>query len=268
MLGQRRSAGNSQKAGESRGLFGFLGRHVAAGTIALLPFWGAAIAAKRGSAHRRWGRLFTVALYAASGMALRTGILSRRWLLAMHPALTDARRYRGLFGWLMIYLALLAICTACYDRAMITKRRDDGANRRWPMLADADVSRADSGRRNQLRGAGRALGQPLMVGIGLVGFGTMYSYLRCLARLVVVSRAYLPQHPMMTLGTGIAAYAAFVSVGSIELFPAHAFSRGVWALPPIVGLGLMAFHLRRFEPGRARMLAAEQASKNGARGRI
>jgi len=237
------------------GLFRFfLGLHVAAGTIALLTFWGAVIAAKGGGAHRRWGRLFTVALYAASGMALGMGILSLRWPLAMHPALTDARLYRGLFGWMMIYLALLAICMARYGRAMVTNRRDHGANRRWPMLALQGLTAAAA---INCAGQGLALGQPLMVGVGLAGFGTICSYLRYLARPVVVSRAYLPQHLMAMLGTGIAAYTAFVSVGLIELFPAQAFSPAVWALPTIVGLGLMAFHLRRFAPRRTSMLAAE-----------
>ena len=35
------------------------------------------------------------------------------------------------------------------------------------------------------------------------------------------------------VATGIAAYTAFLSVGLIEMFPAHAFNPAIWALPTI-----------------------------------
>ncbi len=231
----------------------FLVIHVGAGATALASFWGAVIGAKGGKAHRMWGRVFTVALYTASGMALGMGALSLRWPLAMHPQLTDAALYRGLFGWMMIYLGLLAICMARYGRAMVANRRDHGINRRWPMIALQGATLAAA---LQCATQGVVLKQPLMIGVGVVGFATVLTYLRYLGRREVGPRDYLPQHLMAMLGTGIAAYTAFLSVGLIELFPARAFNPAIWAGPTIVGLGLMLFYLKRHAPPRAKRAGA------------
>jgi hypothetical protein len=63
--------------------------------------------------------------------------------------------------------------------------------------------------------------------------------------------AYIPEHLKAMVATGIAAYTAFLSVGLIEMFPEHAFNPVIWAVPTIIGMGLIIWFLRQ-QRGRAR----------------
>ena len=54
------------------------------------------------------------------------------------------------------------------------------------------------------------------------------------------------------VATGIAAYTAFLSVGLVDMFPAHAFNPVIWAVPTVIGMGLIIWFLRRFKaPSKA-----------------
>jgi hypothetical protein len=226
----------------------FLAAHVGAGIAALSSFWGAILTRKGGPAHRAWGRVFTTGIYAASGMALGMGGLSLVWPLAMHPQLTDEPLYRGLFGWMMVYLALLTISMTRYGLMVIANKRRHDANRGWPMVA---LQLLVLGFAINCAGQGVWLGQPLMIFVALLGFGTTLTYLRFMFRPAHTARPWLPEHLKAMVATGISAYTAFLSVGLIELFPAHAFNPAIWAIPGTVGMMLILYFLRRL-PGRAR----------------
>jgi hypothetical protein len=67
---------------------------------------------------------------------------------------------------------------------------------------------------------------------------------------------YIPEHLKAMVATGIAAYTAFLSVGLVDMFPAHAFNPIIWAVPTVIGMGLIIWFLRRLKaPQRA--VAAE-----------
>ncbi|KPF62384.1 hypothetical protein IP88_14800 [alpha proteobacterium AAP81b] len=232
----------------------FLAVHIGGGIAALTSFWGAILTRKGGAAHRAWGRVFTAGIYAAAGMALGMGALSLVWPLAMHPELTDADLYRGLFGWMMVYLALLTLSMTRYGLAMIANKRDHAANRRWPMvalqltvLAFACVCLFE----------GIRLGQTLMILVSLLGFGTVLTYLRYLFTPRPAAGAWLPEHLKAMVATGISAYTAFLSVGLIEMFPRHAFNPAIWAIPGTIGMMLIIHFLRRVTPRRRVAVAAE-----------
>ncbi len=224
----------------------FLAAHVGAGIAALTSFWGAILTVKGGRAHRAWGRVFTTGIYAASAMALGMGSLSLVWPLAMHPQLTDETLYRGLFGWMMVYLALLTISMTRYGLMVIANKRRHDANRHWTMVALQLLVLAFA---INCAGQGLWLGQPLMILVALLGFGTTLTYLRFMYRPAPAARAWLPEHLKAMVATGISAYTAFLSVGLIELFPAHAFNPVIWAIPGTVGMMLIIHYLRGL-PGR------------------
>jgi hypothetical protein len=223
--------------------------HVGAGAAALTSFWGAVATRKGGPAHRRWGSVFTAAIYAAGFMALGMGILSLFWPLAMHPGLTDEALYRGLFGWMMLYLALLTMSMTRYGLKMVANKRDHPANRHWTMVflqmlvLVAAVNCAWHG---------VVLRQPLMIGVSVIGFGTTLTYLWYMFRPRVAPRDYIPEHLKAMVATGIAAYTAFLSVGLVEMFPAHAFNPVIWAIPTVIGMGLIIWFLRGLA-GRGRV---------------
>lgn len=217
--------------------------HIGAGVAALTSFWGAVATRKGGPSHRAWGRIFAAAIYAAGAMALVMGTLSLFWPLAMHPGLTDTALYRGLFGWMMLYLALLTMSMTRYGLQMVDNRRDHAANRHWSMviLQIAVLAAAAN-----CAWHGVLLRQPLMIGVSIIGFGTVLTYLRYMFTPAPARGAYIPEHLKAMVATGIAAYTAFLSVGLVEMFPAHAFSTAIWAVPTLFGLAIIARFLRQY----------------------
>jgi hypothetical protein len=225
--------------------------HVGAGIVALTSFWGAVATAKGSNAHRRWGHLFSSAIYVASVQALGMGILSVIWPLAMHIQLTDAALYRGLLGWMMIYLGLLTISMTRYGLQMVANRRAHERNRHWSMVA-LQLAVLVAGINCLVQGI--MLRQPLMVIVSIIGFGTTMTYLWYIFRANPARTDYLPEHLKAMVATGIAAYTAFLSVGLIEMFPHLAFNPVIWAVPSMVGMGLIIHFLRRYpsaKPARA-----------------
>ncbi|WP_439534178.1 hypothetical protein [Polymorphobacter sp.] len=227
----------------------FLAVHVGAGLVALIAFWGAVAARKGAAAHRRWGRIFSLAIYIASVQALAMGTLSVIWPLAMHPQLTDEPLYRGLFGWMMIYLGLLAISMTRYGLQMVANKNAHANNRHWTMVA-LQVAVLVAGLNCLVHGLW--LGQPLMVGIALVGFGTSTTYLHYMFRVDVGRQDYIPEHLKAMVACGIAAYTAFLSVGLVDMFPEHAFNPVIWAVPTVIGLAIIARFLRQLRRPVAR----------------
>ena len=218
-----------------------LAAHVGAGIVALTSFWGAVATVKGGPAHRGWGRVFAASIYAAGFMALGMGTLSLFWPLAMHPGLTDAALYRGLFGWMMLYLALLTISMTRYGLKMIANRRDHVQNRHWSMVGLQLLVLAAA---INCAWHGAMLRQPLMIGVSVIGFGTTLTYLWYMFRQVPGRGDYIPEHLKAMVATGIAAYTAFLSVGLVEMFPAHAFNPTIWAVPTVIGVMIIAAFLR------------------------
>lgn len=221
--------------------------HVGAGVVSLTSFWGAVLTRKGGLVHRRWGRVFAASIYAAGFMALGMGVLSLFWPLAMHPGLTDEALYRGLFGWMMLYLALLTISMTRYGLQMVANKRDHGANRHWSMVA-LQVAVLVAGVNCAVQGI--ILGQPLMIGVSVIGFGTTLTYLWFMFRDAPGRLDYIPEHLKAMVATGIAAYTAFLSVGLVEMFPQHAFNPVLWGLPTVLGMGIIIGFLRRLAPAR------------------
>jgi predicted permease len=230
-----------------------LAAHVGAGAVALTSFWGAVATRKGGPAHRRWGRVFAAAIYLASAMALGMGTLSLFWPLAMHPGLTDEALYRGLFGWMMLYLAVLTLSMTRYGLMMVANKRDHGANRHWTMVALQIVVLVAA---VNCAVHGVILEQPLMILVSVIGFGTTLTYLWYMFRNSPGRTDYIPEHLKAMVATGIAAYTAFLSVGLVDMFPAHAFNPVIWAVPTVIGMGLIIWFLRRLK-GPQKVVAAE-----------
>jgi uncharacterized membrane protein len=172
------------------------------------------------------------------------GGLSLVWPLAMHPGLTDEALYRGLFGWMMLYLAVLTLSMTRYGLMMVANKRNHAANRHWSMVALQIVVLVAA---VNCAVHGVILEQPLMILVSVIGFGTTLTYLWYMFRPSPGRTDYIPEHLKAMVATGIAAYTAFLSVGLVDMFPAHAFNPVIWAVPTVIGMALIIWFLRRFK---------------------
>ena len=92
---------------------------------------------------------------------------------------------------------------------------------------------------------------------GLYGFGIGNALMMAVAALGIVAmslqqvhiwraepaspKSYVGEHFRALLGMGISAYTAFMSVGLIRWAPAIVFNPIVWAVPSIIGVGLIIY---------------------------
>ncbi len=226
----------------------FLAIHIGSGIVALTSFWGAVATRKGGPRHRYWGRVFSASIYIASFQALGMGLLSVIWPTAMHTQLTDLALYRGLLGWMMIYLALLTMSMTRYGLQMIANKRRHDANRHWSMVA-LQLTVLLTGINCFVQGL--MLGQPLMVLVAILGFGTTITYMWYIFKATRSPADYIPEHLKAMVATGIAAYTAFLSVGLIAHVPHLAFNPVIWAAPSVVGMMLIIHFLRRYPKAKA-----------------
>jgi hypothetical protein len=210
--------------------------HVLAGGTGLISFW-VPIAARKGSPrHRTWGRIACRAFMGAGALAIAMALLSLHGPEQRLPMIKDRVLFNGLFGWMMLYLGMLTIGFAHYGQAVVRHRGDRLALRRWPhqLIFALVVALALNCGMYGLR-----TGQPLMALVALIGLVAVATQMVYIWRLRVTPGSHVPEHFRSLLGMGISAYTAFLSVGMIRLVPDHVFNPLVWAVPSIVGVGLI-----------------------------
>lgn len=210
--------------------------HVLAGTIGLISIWVPIIARKGSAAHRKWGALACYALIAAGALAIAMALFSLFAPYERHPVITDRDLFSGLFGWMMLYLGMLTIGFGQYGLMSAKVRNNRLILRSWRhQLAQLFVviSAIKCG------SFGLSINQPLMVAVsivGLIAIGTQQLYIW---RPSVARGKYVGEHLRAMLGMGISAYTAFLSVGLIRLVPDHVFNPLIWAIPSVIGVGMI-----------------------------
>lgn len=222
--------------------------HVLAGTVGLISFWIPIAARKGGVRHRKWGRIACQAFMGAGVLAIAMALLSLYGAEQRLPMIKDRVLFNGLFGWMMLYLGMLTIGFAHYGQAVIEYRNRRTALRGWRhQLVFATVV----GLALNCGVYGLATGQPLMALVALVGLVAVATQLVYVWRSEVAAGSHIAEHFRSLLGMGISAYTAFMSVGMIRMMPDQVFNPLVWAVPSVVGVGLIIRYTlaaRRREP--------------------
>jgi hypothetical protein len=216
--------------------------HIVTGLTGLVAFWGPVLTRKGGPAHRRWGLLFARSMIVTGSVAIAISLCSLAAPLATHKDFTDAALARGLFGWMMLFLATLTISLGFHALQSIRSRGDHAA-RRTPPAIGLQLAVIATAAICLWRGV--ALGQPLMIGIAMIGFASGGLTLAFLAKQTPGRLDPLLEHIRAGVGAGISAYTAFLSVGLVRLTPDHAFNPALWAIPILIGVGLIVYHQRR-----------------------
>ena len=230
----------------------FLIIHIAAGAIGLVTFWLPVLGRKGSDSHKRWGRVFARCIMVAGICAIAMSLLSLGWPLETHPQLTDATLVRGLFGWMMLYLAILTVSLVWHGLTAVELKADHAAHRRWfPVLLQVAVIVAAV----NCAVRGYLIGQPIMIGISGIGLASAATNLWFIATPVPWRMQYLIEHFKALVGAGISVYTAFFAFGAVRLHPKSAFDPLLWATPCTIGLSIIVWHWWKAQKLKRQMAA-------------
>ena len=232
--------------------------HIATGTLGAIAFWVPVIGRKGGVNHKRWGKLFTIAMLCTGGFAIAMSLLTLWDPMGTHPHLVglfEAPFIRGIFGWLMLHMGILTINLAWYGWLAVQNRREHARNLTRLnvalqfVLIVAAVNSAIQG---------WIIGQFLMIGLTFVGLATAGTDLRFLFKAAHSPKDWLDEHIKALIGAGISVYTAFFAFGSVRIMPEIALNPVMWSIPLVTGVSMIVFHQRRIAKqfGESRAAAA------------
>ena len=237
--------------------------HIATGAVGLLLFWVAVLSRKGGATHKRWGRVFVYSMLVTGCFAMGMGIATILDPVGTHPKLPDSVMVTGIFGWMMLYLAILTISLAWHGRGVVLNKRDHLANRGGfdvflqVLVIIAAVNCAVQG---------WLISQPLMMGIAIVGVASGVTNLVFTFGKPPAKHAFLLEHVKALVGAGISVYTAFMTFGLVRLMPEHALNPATWAIPLTVGLGLIIYHQAQLRKQYAPRVAPSTGVQAGSTG--
>ena len=232
--------------------------HIVTGSVGLICVWIPIVGAKGGDTHRRWGRVFAKSMLATGTIAIGISLCTLAAPLETHPFWTDAAEVRGVFGWMMLYLATMTIMLARYGLLCIRHKRNHVAHRTpvnffWQFLTFAVAVNCAL--------HGFLLGNALMVGISIVGIAAAVLNTRYMLTSTPPLNEWLIQHTRGLVGAGISVYTALLAFGAVNLLPAYAFNPILWATPTALGISLLLYHQFRVVAQRRRIATAGQVSR-------
>lgn len=234
--------------------------HILTGSVGLVAFWVPVVARKGGNRHRAWGKVFTASMLLTGAIAVGIASLTLSDPVGTHPHLEFAPELiSGIFGWMMLYLAILTMNLAWYGWECIQLRRRHAGHRSWLNIGSQAVLFLAA---LNCAWRGIQLQQFLMVGISFVGFATVATNLRFMLRRNPGPQDWLKEHLKGLVGAGISVYTAFLAFGAVRLVPEWALNPGLWAVPLVTGLAIILYHWRRIWRMEAAMAARQYASSS------
>ncbi len=235
--------------------------HIVSGAIGLVAFWVPIATLKGGSKHVRIGRVFTYCMLITGFVAIGISTTTLIAPVATHPAPElngDAALIRGIFGWMMQYLAVLTINLAWFGWLAAVNKRDHTANWEWRNIV-LQVLLTITAINCFIQGI--LIGQILMVGISFVGFATVATNCWFLLKKKPGFFEWQLEHIKALVGAGISVYTAFLAFGAVRLMPSVALNPILWAIPLSTGIALIIYHQQKVKRRYSRPAAsAESAS--------
>lgn len=213
--------------------------HIVSGSVGLVTLWIPVIGKKGGPSHKRWGIVFAHALLITGIIAIGISLVTLRYPLETHPFSDDVQLVRGLFGWMMLYLATLTIMLSRYGLWCLRNRRTHAANKNPLNLALQTATFVTAA---NCAWQGYLINQPLMIGIASIGLLSSVLNTRFIFQKNPPLNEWLIQHTRGLVGAGISVYTAFFAFGAVNLMPTLAFNPILWSTPCILGVGLLLYH--------------------------
>lgn len=234
--------------------------HLVTGAVGLVLFWVVGVFSRKGATpHKRWGLVFVYCMLFTGSMAVGMSTLTLVDPMAthphfvQHPIFKDAALVRGLFGWMMQFLALLTISLAWHGWGAVRHKAHHAFNRR-PLNVALQVVVIVTALNTAWQGI--RLGQYVMLGLPVVGVASGVTNLWFAWQAAPKRFAYMIEHVKALVGAAISAYTAFLAFGLVRLMPDRVFSPVLWSIPLVVGLSIIIYHFSRFIRLRARQAPA------------
>ncbi len=236
---------------------GFLAVHVTTGAIGLALFWVPIVGRKGGQNHRKFGTIFAYLMLITATMAFSMGTNTLLDPLPTHPRQValgwPAWRIQGIFGWMMMYLAILTLHLVWHGINTIRNKKQHVANRRWPNVTLNVLAIAAA---LVCAWRGWLIDETLMMGIAIVGVASGVTNLLFIYTDTPGKVAYQLEHVKSIVGAGISVYTAFMAFGFVRLMPDHALNPAMWSIPLTIGLALIIYHQSRIRWSARRVLMA------------
>jgi hypothetical protein len=239
----------------------FVAAHIATGAVGLLLFWVSVLSRKGGQTHRKWGLVFTGSMLITGSIAIGMGVSTLLDPIGTHPHLElpewTPLRIRAIFGWMMLYLAILTVSLAWHGLQAVRNKRHHADNRR-PFDVGLQLLVIAAALNCAVRGYLAA--QPIMIGISIVGVASGLTNLAFAFRPAPKKWDYMIEHMKALVGAGISVYTAFMTFGLVRLMPQHALNPLTWAIPLTIGLSIIFWHRYRIGTWYKRGVARAQIS--------
>ena len=216
--------------------------HIIVGSVGLAAFWVPVIAQKGGLNHQKWGRVFTWSMLITGTIAIGISTCTLIAPAETHPKIPDIELVRGIFGWMMQYLAILTINLAWYGWLCVLNKRDRDANREWRNLTLQVLLTVVS---VNCFVHGWLINQPLMMGISMIGFATVATNVYYLYKPNPGRADWQYEHIKALVGAGISVYTALFAFGAVRLMPELALNPALWAVPLVTGLSIILYQWRQ-----------------------
>ncbi|MEM9171635.1 MAG: hypothetical protein AAGA84_02910 [Pseudomonadota bacterium] len=233
--------------------------HIVSGSVGLATFWVAILSRKGAKTHKKWGKVFAWALiftgFVATGISFCTLIAP----LETHPFSDDAPLVRGIFGWMMLYLAVMTINLAWYGIACIRNKHAHAKNRNALLFILQALTLVTA---VNCLVHGVLLGQSLMVGISIVGIAASLLNTQFMLSEAPAAQEWLIQHTRGLVGAGISVYTAFLAFGAVNLLPKYALNPALWATPTVLGVTYLLYHQARIVRTRQRLEARQRHARS------
>jgi hypothetical protein len=230
--------------------------HLVTGAVGLVLFWVVGVFSKKGAPlHKRLGLVFVLCMLFTGTMAVGMSTLTLIDPMATHPhfvnhpVFKDVPLVRGIFGWMMQFLALLTISLAWHGWGAVRHKRHHAFNRR-PLNVALQVVVIATALNTAWHGI--EIKQYVMLGLPVVGVASGVTNLWFAYQEAPKRFAYMIEHVKALVGAAISAYTAFLAFGLVRLMPEQVFSPVLWSIPLIVGLTIIIYHFVRFIRLRAR----------------
>ncbi|RUO63145.1 hypothetical protein CWI71_02675 [Pseudidiomarina insulisalsae] len=229
--------------------------HVSAGVMAILVFWVPVLTRKGGLNHQRFGRYYRRLMYTVAGAAIIMSLLLLTIPTQVKPELLNADNLRTTllnvraFALFLLLLGYITFISVLHGQLALSAQQDRRVFRQARFLflvAGLNVLSL------LVLYVGWTLSQPLMLVFGGLGLFDSINTWRYIYKSQVSARAWLCEHLSGYIGSGIAAYTAFITFGARHLLTLPGYWQLLfWVLPGVIG-SVFIFQLsRKYDPQRA-----------------